>query len=93
MILDMDETKEYLKVDFDDEDMLIENLIFASELYLKNSTGKTFGPDNPLAVLYCKVLVYEWYKDKSLMEEAKVSQKVKFTLQSIMLQLQYSEVE
>lgn len=86
------ETKAFLKVDFDDEDILIGSLISASELYLKNATGKDFDNTNPLAVLYCKVLVYEWYKDKSLMAESKVSEKVKFTLQSILLQLQYSEV-
>lgn len=91
MILELEETKKYLKVDFDDEDILIESLISASELYIKNATGKDFGHNNPLAVLYCKVLVYEWYKDKSLMAESKVSEKVKFTLQSILVQLQYME--
>lgn len=90
MILELEETKAFLKVDFDDEDILIESLILAAQLYLKNATGIIFDNTNPLAVLYCKVLVYEWYKDKSLMEDSKVSERVKFTLQSILLQLQFS---
>lgn len=92
MIIELVETKEYLKVDYYDEDELIKSLILASELYLKNATGKLFTNSNPLAVLYCKVLIHEWYNDKTLMAEAKVTEKVRYTLQSILLQLQYMEV-
>lgn len=88
-ILTLKETKEFLKVDYEDEDILIESLIEASEIYLKNATGIEFDNTNPLAKLYCRVLIYEWFRDKNLMKEEKVSNQVKFTLQSILLQLQY----
>lgn len=91
-ILKLDEVKEFLKVDYDDEDILIESIIEASEVYLKNATGKDFDATNPLAKLYCRCLVYEWFKDKNLMADEKLSDKVRFTLQSILLQLQTSEV-
>ena len=91
-IMDLDEAKAFLKVDYNDEDLTIESLIMASEMYLKNATGKEFTNKNQLAVLYCKVLINEWFSNRELMEGKDVSEKVRFTLQSILLQLQYSEV-
>ena len=40
MILTLEETKKYLKVDYDDEDEEIKDLIQAAEIYLKQATGK-----------------------------------------------------
>lgn len=91
-IMDLDDAKAFLKVDYNDEDLTIESLIMASEMYLKNATGKEFTNKNQLAVLYCKVLINEWFSNRELMEGKAVSEKVRFTLQSILLQLQYSEV-
>lgn len=92
-IMDLDDAKAFLKVDYNDEDLTIESLIMASEMYLKNATGKEFTNKNQLAVLYCKVLINEWFSNRELMQGKDVSEKVRFTLQSILLQLQYSEVQ
>ena len=92
-IMDLDDAKAFLKVDYNDEDLTIGSLIMASEMYLKNATGKEFTNKNQLAVLYCKVLINEWFSNRELMEGKDVSEKVRFTLQSILLQLQYSEVQ
>lgn len=89
MIISLDEAKLYLKVDFDDEDLLISNLIEASEMYLENATGKKFDENNKLAKLYCNCLIHEWYNNRSLMANKDVSDKVKYTLSSILLQLKY----
>lgn len=91
-IIDLEAVKEFLRVDYEEEDALIESLIIASEMYLKNATGKEFTSKNELAVLYCKVLIGDWYNNRELMANKNVSEKVKFTLQSILLQLQYCEV-
>lgn len=91
MILTLEEAKDFLKVDYGDEDIFIQDLINASEQYLKNATGKTFDSSNKLAKLYCKVLVNEWFKDRGLMQDAKTSDKVRFTLQSILMQLKNCE--
>ena len=91
-IIDIDEVKAFLKVDYDDEDLTIQSLITASEMYLKNASGKEFTSENKLAVLYCKVLINEWYNNRELMAKQSVSDKIRFTLQSILLQLQYCEV-
>lgn len=90
MILTLQETKEFLKVDYEDEDIFIQSLINASEQYLQNATGKTFDSSNELAKLYCRVLVNDWFRDRSLTitgNALNVSDKVKYTLQSIFMQL------
>lgn len=91
MVLTLEETKKYLKVDFEDEDEEIQDCIDAAEEYLKATTGKEFDSKNKRAKRYCKVLVNEWYKDRGLMVDKKVSNKVRFTLQSIMIQLKYGD--
>lgn len=92
MILTLDETKEFLKVDYTDEDIFIQDLITASELYLKNATGKTYDNTNPLAKLFCKVLISDWYDNRDFMQVSKVTAKVRYTIQSILMQLSYCEV-
>lgn len=89
--ISLDDMKNYLKVDYDDDDDLILSLIFASREYLKNAVGKYFDNTNSLAVLYCKTVVYEWYKDRELMEAKDVSNKVRFLLQSVLLQLKFGD--
>ena len=91
MILTLEETKNFLKVDFDDEDEEIQDCIDAAEEYLKSATGKEFTSENKRAKRYCKVLVNEWYKDRNLMQDKKTSDKVRFTLQSIINQLKFGD--
>lgn len=90
-MLTLDEVKEYLKIDYDDEDILLIALIKAAEAYLFNASGKKFDEENELAKLYQMILVNEWFKDRGLMisssKKLNVNEKVRFTLQSIMLQL------
>lgn len=89
MILTLKETKDFLKIDYEDEDEYIKELINASEQYLKNATGKEFDSNNSLAKLYCKVLISDWYDNREYVEENKVSKRVRFTMQSILNQLLY----
>ena len=91
MILELKEVKEFLKIDFDDEDSLIQELIEASELYLQNATGIEYNNTNKLAKLYCRVLINEWYKDRGLMQDRAITAKVRYTLQSILLQLKLGD--
>ena len=90
MILTLEETKNFLKIDYDDEDTFLLSTIVAAESYLTNATGKKYDSNNELAKIYCLCLINEWFKDRGLMEDDKVTTRVKFTLQSILLQLEYS---
>lgn len=92
MILTLQEAKDFLKVDYCEEDAEIQYLIEGAEMYLKNSTGKTFDTTNPLAKLFCKALISDWYDNRGFMQDSKVSDKVRYTIQSILAQLKYCEV-
>lgn len=88
-ILTVKETKTWLRVDGEDEDSLIETLIGAAETYLHNATEVKFDSKNELAKLFCLVLCADWYENRDLIGQ-QPSDKVRFTCQSIMAQLQHA---
>lgn len=92
MILDIEEVKTWLREDSDDAQVIqqIEMIMSAAETYLYNATGKTFTSEDSLAKLYCLVLVTDWYENRDLIG-SQPSEKLRFTIQSITAQLQYSE--
>ncbi|HHY28450.1 MAG TPA: phage gp6-like head-tail connector protein [Desulfitobacterium dehalogenans] len=90
MILDLAETREWLR-DNEVSESTLQMLINAAELYLNNATGKGFDSENDLAKLFCLVLVTDWNEDRQMV--GKVSEKVRFTVDSILAQLQYCEKE
>lgn len=89
MILTLEETKLWLRVDHDEEDVVIEMLIAAAEQYLYNAAGRVFDDRNRIARLFCLVLVTDWFENRELVG-ARSSDKVRFTVQSMLAQLQYA---
>lgn len=87
MIITLEETKGYLRVDGNGDDTLITSLIDAAEIYLGNSTGNTFDGTNSLAKLFCWVLVTDWYENREHVGRA--SDKVRPIVESMLAQLSY----
>jgi uncharacterized phage protein (predicted DNA packaging) len=88
LIVSIDEAKEWLRVDHNDEDNMIQMLIKAAEKYLKNATGNTFDSSNELAQLFCLVLVADWYENREMI--GKATDQTRPIIQSILTQLTYS---
>ena len=88
MLITLNETKEYLRVDGDEADGLINSLITTAEEYLKNATGKTFDSTNNLARLFCLVLVVDWYENRTL-GAGKVGDAIRPVISSMLTQLNY----
>lgn len=88
MLITLEETKQYLRVDTDVDDALITSLINAAETYLINATGKTFDNTNPLARLFCLVLVVDWYENRGF-TSGKVADGVRPVISSMLAQLNY----
>ncbi|MFB0845760.1 head-tail connector protein [Paenibacillus oleatilyticus] len=86
-ILTLDETKTWVRIDGSDEDGIIEIIRGAAETYLGNAVEVVFDETNALAKLYCLVLCADWYENRDLIGQ-QPSDKVRFTCQSIMAQLQ-----
>lgn len=91
MILTLEEVKQFLRLeqDYTEEDILLTALRDTAEEYLKNATGAIFDSTNPLAKLFVQVLICDWYENRSFMVEGKTSEKVRFTIQTILAQLKY----
>lgn len=85
----MEEAKNWLRVDGDEDDSTIEMLIKASEEYLENATGKKFDQNDNQARLFCLVLIADWYENREYIGQ-KVGEKARFTIQSLLAQLQYA---
>jgi uncharacterized phage protein (predicted DNA packaging) len=90
MIVELDEVMEWLRIDNQEEIGLLAVLIGAAEEYLKNATGKDFStpPVSYQARLFCLVLVADWYENRELIG-TKPSEKVRFSIQSMLTQLTY----
>ncbi|WP_309479087.1 head-tail connector protein [Brevibacillus agri] len=88
-ILTLEETKVWLRVDGSDEEPLIQTLMGAAEAYLHNAVEVEFDSTNQLAKLFCLVLCADWYENRDLIG-AQPSDKLRFTVQSILAQLQHA---
>lgn len=89
MIIDLTLTRNWLREPPEEDNEIILLIIGAAERYLKQATGKTFNHENDQAKLLCLVLVTDWYENRELIG-VKPSEKVRFSIQSLIAQLQYS---
>ncbi|MDK2587459.1 head-tail connector protein [Romboutsia sedimentorum] len=81
----MEELKSFLRVDFDEDDKLIDSLIIASENYLKNA-GCIVDYTNNLFFLAIKMLTSHWYENREVIG---TDEKMSYSLDSIIMQLKY----
>ena len=89
-MLYLDKVKNYLKVDFDDDDIIIETYIIATEKFLKKLCEKNeFEEDKQeLAEIYMLAVINELYNSRNLTVD-KAEQRVRTIMQSILNQLRY----
>jgi uncharacterized phage protein (predicted DNA packaging) len=88
MIVSLDEVKNWLRIDFSEDDALLTTLISAAEEYLKNATGITYDSANHLAKLFCMTLIADWYENREMI--GKATDQTRPIIQSILTQLTYS---
>lgn len=76
-MVDLKDMKEYLRVDYEDDDKLIQDLIKETEIYIDSCVGKKYrGTDEEkLADILLRKIVKNLYDDKSLYLDTK---KVKY---------------
>lgn len=86
LVLKLEEAKEYLRVDGNEEDMLILSLITAAERYIQNATSKDVHLDDELAKLAARILISHWYENREAIGKA---EQLAFSLQTMLVQLQY----
>ena len=91
IIATLPQIKSYLRIDYNDDDELIELMANAAEDYLADATGidkKSLAQSqNKRAALFVIILTGDWYSNRELFREKATSEKVSHTLKSILLQL------
>lgn len=63
MIMSIEEAKHVLRIDFDEDDTLINSLLDAIPIYLETTTGRSWDiePIQPLAKQTAKFILMNWY--------------------------------
>lgn len=84
----LEEVKSYLRVDFDDDDALIRQMMAAAEAYIIDAVGK-YDNTNPKANLLFYALVQDLYDNRSLLVTDQQRKRMSYTYGAIILQLQY----
>ncbi|MEG1519909.1 MAG: head-tail connector protein [Clostridia bacterium] len=84
-MITLDETKEFLRVSFNDDDKLITMLIAAAVEYIESAVGKAFNHNSERAKLLALVVVKEFYDNREITE--KTSNNTRRLIQDFMLQL------
>lgn len=82
----LDEVKEWLRVDFDDDNDMINSLIEDAKDYIYNATGKEFDVDKRMHKRCLIFLVTQWYENR---EPTGKVDKMPFALESMLVQIQY----
>jgi uncharacterized phage protein (predicted DNA packaging) len=90
MVITIEEAKQHLRVDGDEENSYIEGLIKASEKFIKNGTGKTFDNTNFLAKTVCLMLVADMYENRVTTTD-KVGTKTRELVSMMLIQLGYDD--
>lgn len=92
--MELNEVKEYLRVDGEEEDNLITSLLLASQSYIENGTGIKIDDVErnknlkPLYNLATKLLVSHWYENRTTEITGPNFHKLNFSLESLFLQLE-----
>jgi len=86
-MLTLNEVKNYLRIDFDDDDGTIDGLVIAADLFVVGGTKSEIDKDSELYKLACKLLVNHWYLNREVVGKA---DKLAYSLDAILFQLKYS---
>ena len=93
-IITLKEVKEYVRIDIEEDDPLLETMIISAEEYLRNATGRQYPETDEngsrinyaLEKIYLQLLIAYWYEKRT--PAGGVGEDFSFMTRSLMLQLQ-----
>lgn len=88
--MEIQEIKDFLKIENNDEDSFIISLKSAAEEYCKNA-GVPKMEDSKLYDLAIKMLVGHWYENRNIVAVGTITKIMEFSLSNILVQLRYSQ--
>lgn len=85
--MDLEDIKNYLRIDGDEEDDLLRTMIDAGKEFIRSAVGEYDDTDSTAQVLLAAV-VQNMYDNRELMQsEQQVKKRIEYTFQSMILQL------
>ena len=85
--MDLEDIKNYLRIDGDEEDGLLRTMIDAGKEFIRSAVGEYDDTDSTAQVLLAAV-VQNMYDNRELMQsEQQVKKRIEYTFQSTILQL------
>lgn len=85
----LEEIKQHLRIDYDDEDEYLQILQLAANRYIVNAVGK-YDDQDPLFKLLALVIIGDMYKNREYTTD-RIAKKPTYTIQSIVHQLQLDQ--
>lgn len=82
-MLTVEEIKKYLRIDNDEEDLLIEGQMKAAMRYIEKTTGKTYQEDDEVWNVCVKMLVAHWYENRGV-QSSRGNVKYEYSVTSLM---------
>lgn len=89
MVVSVEEAKQHLRVDSDEEDIYIQSIIAASEEFIKNATGRTFDETSKLAKVVILLMIADMYENRTMSVD-KVGTKTRDIVSMMLVQLSYT---
>lgn len=84
-MVDLKKAKDYLRIDYEEDDEFIRSLIAASKIYLENACGSFTSSE--LTDLAQLILVEHWNDNRTLV--GTVNESVKHSVDAIIFQIRY----
>ncbi|AWZ48452.1 phage gp6-like head-tail connector protein [Clostridiaceae bacterium 14S0207] len=90
--MELNEIKEYLRIEGNEEDNIISSLLIGAKSYIKNATGLTEdmikSEIKELYNLCLKMLISHWYENRAIETTGPNFHKLSYSMDSILLQLE-----
>ncbi|HLR91833.1 MAG TPA: head-tail connector protein [Atopostipes sp.] len=86
--MELEEIKQFLRIDHDEDDQMLENFITRAKMYIKNGVGK-IDNENELFKMAITVLVGHWYDNRELARIGNASYSIPHSFEGIIQQLRY----
>lgn len=86
----IDEAKLYLRIDTDEEDSEIQQLINASIGYIESTTGKKYNDSYPLMDQLSLLLISHWYTNRNLANKSSMIGEYPHSITDMLITIKYN---
>lgn len=85
--IDLDFLKNYLKIDFEDDDILLFTMLSASKSYIQSYLNRDFDDFEVVPLEFtiaCLALVAHWYEKREIQSEKSTKEELKFVFSGLL---------